>query len=360
MARRTRAHVVRVFPPAPHGGVMPYAFAGARMMLGTAPDCSLVIEAAGVSTHHARLDRPRTGAALRAFARGDAPVYVNGLRVPREGADLHPGAVLRLGEAVFLHRQWTEEQAAAAGLPPLPGPVNACHPTVVRGLRRLQQRRHSGGAFWLCGEDGCGRSIVIDHMRALLEESSERDWITGGPSFETAETPPPEADPTRTLHLPPLRHRGEDVLVLMTALNGGTLPSLTTELVEALLLYDWPGNIRELRLSVARAHSPRFGVADPARWQLSDFPDVQRHHGELTGSQDPITVQTPKRDLPGTEPEMRRLLDAHWWRIHPLAAATGQSRADVLRHIFALGIREPWWRADPASVSPSADLSAVK
>ncbi|MCO4768586.1 MAG: FHA domain-containing protein [Deltaproteobacteria bacterium] len=319
------------------------------MTLGTADDCSIRLEGTGIAPHHARLDRLRSGSTLRAFPLGEAPVWINGRRVPKGGQDLEEGAVLRLGDVVLLHRQWLDEEAQSAALPPLPGPVNSCHPTVVRGLLRLQGKRHSGGTFWLTGEEGCGRSVVIYHLRALLEESSERDWITGGPSFESAAEAPPDADPSRTLALPPLRNRGEDLLVLMASICGGALPHLSPQLVEALLLYDWPGNIRELRLSVARCHDPRFGAEDIERWDLPDFPDVQRHYGERVGTHDPITLQAPKRDLPGTEPEMRRLLDAHWWRIHPLAAATGQSRSDVLAHIFSLGIREPWWRADPGA-----------
>jgi len=344
MVRAARAHLVRIHPPAPHGGVEAYPFEGARMTLGTAANCSVTMPDLGIEARHAQLDRLRDGTALRVSAVQDAHTYVNGRKVGQEGADAPLGAVIRLGGVVLLHRSWTDEEAKAASLPPLPGPVNTCHPMVVDGLRRLQQRRHDGGTFWVIGESGCGRSVVMDHLRALLEESSGRDWITGGPSLEAAAQPPDDADPVRTIILPPLRDRGEDMLVLMTSMNGGSLPRLAPELVEALLLYDWPGNIRELRLTVARAHDTRFGAADSERWELPDFPDVKRYVDELTGGQDPITLQAPKRPLPRTEPEMRRLLDAHWWRIYPLAAATGQSRRAVLQHIFALGIREPWWR----------------
>lgn len=345
MSRRLRAHLVRLFPPAPHGGVVPHPFEGARMTLGTSPDCSVVLDEGtpGIAPLHARLDRMRDGKGLRAFAR-DGAVWVDGRPVGAKGAAVSGGSVVRLEGAVFLVRLWDEDEAAAAALSPLPGPVNSCHPTVVRGLRRLQGWRHGGGTFWVVGEDGCGRSVVIDHLRALVEESSGRDWITGGPSLEAAAEAPPSADPDRTLLLPPLRDRGEDLLVLITALCGGHLPQLAPDLVEAMLLYDWPGNIRELRLAVARAHDPRFGAEDPSSWKITDFPDVQRYVSELTGAGDPITVQSPKRPLPTTEPEMRTQLDAHWWRIHTLAAATGHSRAEVLRHLFSLGIREPWRR----------------
>lgn len=344
MARRARAHLARVFPSAPHGGVEGYAFEGARMTVGTATNCSITLPAGHAAPRHARIDRPRSGTTVRVIPIGEEPVYVDGCVVPPNGADLVDGGVLRVGGVILLHRQWTNEEAAVASLPPLPGPVNSCHPTVVDGLRRLQARRHDGGTFWVVGEEGCGRSVVMDHLRALLEESSGRDWITGGPNLEAASSPPPEASPERTLAMPPLRDRGEDMLVLMSSMNGGSLPRLSIELVEGLLIYDWPGNIRELRLSMARAHDPRFGAERSERWYLPDFPDVKRFVDERAGRQDPITLQAPQRNLPSTEPEMRRILDAHWWRIYPLSAATGQSRAQVLAHIFGLGIREPWRR----------------
>lgn len=62
--------------------------------------------------------------------------------------------------------------------------------------------------------------------------------------------------------LPPLRERGEDILLLFTRFAAaasqaaGRAPGdLPTETVEALLVYPWPGNVRELR-SVAE----RFGM----------------------------------------------------------------------------------------------------
>ncbi|CAN5524765.1 sigma-54 dependent transcriptional regulator [soil metagenome] len=61
------------------------------------------------------------------------------------------------------------------------------------------------------------------------------------------------------IHLPPLRERGEDVLLLAehfltTLAEQYDLPPLplTTKLRQALLAHDWPGNVRELRTTLAR------------------------------------------------------------------------------------------------------------
>ena len=344
-ARSERAHLVRIFPPAPHGGVDVTAFEGSRMTLGRGSNCSITLDMRGLDDEHARVERPRTGTALRVQdLDSGGGTFVQGRRVPKRGLDLPVGGTLRLGGAVFVHTRWTDEAAQMASWSPLPGPVNSCAPSVVEGLRRLQKKRYDAGTFWICGASGAGRSVVIEHLRALVEISSGGDWITGGVEFVPCATPPADADPTRTLVLPPLKDRPEDLLVLLAALNGGALPRLTARLVEGLALYDWPGNIRELRLALARAHDPRYAPPESARWTLELFPDCARFAGEATGGEDPLTLQTPERPLPTTVKGMRALLDAHSWRIFQVAAATGRSRRSVLDHVFDLGIREPWER----------------
>jgi two-component system response regulator HydG len=63
-----------------------------------------------------------------------------------------------------------------------------------------------------------------------------------------------------TLELPPLKERGDDVLLLaehflqtLCAQYGLPRPNLTAEVQEALRRAPWPGNVRELRNSIERA-----------------------------------------------------------------------------------------------------------
>ncbi|CAN5821311.1 sigma-54 dependent transcriptional regulator [soil metagenome] len=63
-----------------------------------------------------------------------------------------------------------------------------------------------------------------------------------------------------TLHLPPLRERPEDVLVLaehflarFAGQRGKEPPSLSPQTLEALQTHDWPGNVRELENALERA-----------------------------------------------------------------------------------------------------------
>ncbi|HEX8274357.1 MAG TPA: sigma-54 dependent transcriptional regulator [Longimicrobiaceae bacterium] len=62
------------------------------------------------------------------------------------------------------------------------------------------------------------------------------------------------------IHLPPLRERGEDVLLLVqhflerfSELHGKPCPAVPAEVHAALLRHAWPGNVRELRNAVERA-----------------------------------------------------------------------------------------------------------
>ncbi|MEX0967332.1 MAG: sigma-54 dependent transcriptional regulator [Bacteroidia bacterium] len=62
------------------------------------------------------------------------------------------------------------------------------------------------------------------------------------------------------IHLPPLRDRGNDIIILakhflaeFTASNRLGKKTLSKEVIEALLLHDWPGNIRELKSLIERA-----------------------------------------------------------------------------------------------------------
>ena len=80
---------------------------------------------------------------------------------------------------------------------------------------------------------------------------------------------------TVVLRLPPLRERGDDVLLVTAALlrrlaaeHGLPEPPLTAEVRDRLVAHPWPGNIRELRNAVERALllSPE-GTLDPEEFR---------------------------------------------------------------------------------------------
>ena len=62
------------------------------------------------------------------------------------------------------------------------------------------------------------------------------------------------------LDLPPLRERRDDLLLLIEALltrlaaeNGGEIKALSSEALDAVVVYDWPGNVRELENALEHA-----------------------------------------------------------------------------------------------------------
>ena len=84
-----------------------------------------------------------------------------------------------------------------------------------------------------------------------LEQEVQRNQFRGDLYFRLA---------VILLHLPPLRERGEDVLLLadhflhqFSAKYGKQVRRLDDEARDALLLYPWPGNVRELSHVIERA-----------------------------------------------------------------------------------------------------------
>jgi transcriptional regulator with GAF, ATPase, and Fis domain len=62
------------------------------------------------------------------------------------------------------------------------------------------------------------------------------------------------------IHLPPLRERGEDIIILSKSFlqsfckeNNMQQVSLSKEAIKMLLEYPWPGNVREIKSVIERA-----------------------------------------------------------------------------------------------------------
>ncbi len=90
-----------------------------------------------------------------------------------------------------------------------------------------------------------------------------------------------------SIHLPPLRERGDDILLLLAhfleELSGqGKLPRRTfgDETLEILLKHTWPGNVRELRNLVERllilSSGPVILPSDLPPLQTGEIPDSER------------------------------------------------------------------------------------
>src|SRR5438093_1238501 len=142
------------------------------------------------------------------------------------------------------------------------------------------------------------------------------------------------------IHLPPLRERGDDVLLLADRFvrqlgsNMGKLePGLSREARELLVAHSWPGNIRELQNAIERA----LILADGGLIAAGQLGIAQRP---------PHDVATPVTPTPGLERptgaralgdlEKQMIVDA-LHRAHGnksrAAAALGLSRTQLLRRV---------------------------
>ncbi len=88
------------------------------------------------------------------------------------------------------------------------------------------------------------------------------------------------------IHLPPLRDRGDDILLLVghfaekfSREHGGMAPEMSADVLESLRGYGWPGNVRELENVVQRL----VVMSDGERIDVPDLPTVMRFHAVSNG-----------------------------------------------------------------------------
>lgn len=134
------------------------------------------------------------------------------------------------------------------------------------------------------------------------------------------------------IHLPPLRHRKEDIPLLVEYfLNAyprvGDLPPIGADVMQAFMQYDWPGNIREL-------HNTLYRYLTLGRVQLGSF-----QIGASTPGLVPQMVNTLPSDA-GRQKVQRVLQE-------PLASALDRFERDYLHDILC---RNEWKRAETADI----------
>jgi len=94
------------------------------------------------------------------------------------------------------------------------------------------------------------------------------------------------------INLPPLRERGEDILLLANHFiknfrerYGRKIEGLSQEAQKLLLSYPWPGNVRELENAIARACALTTGpLIKPEDLRLEDALELEREGGSLRES----------------------------------------------------------------------------
>ena len=150
--------------------------------------------------------------------------------------------------------------------------------------------------------------------------------------------------------LPTLRERREDILTLLGHFFG-TTPQLTPRLAEALLLYDWPHNVREL---VYLAHDlRRKAEIDPELdLPLIEARLLRRACGEIAAAdgETSSTSSIPPADgsaPPSSEgPKLTRETLERWgletrWNVSRMAKFAGLSRRQLSRLLDKFGFPRP-------------------
>lgn len=104
------------------------------------------------------------------------------------------------------------------------------------------------------------------------------------------------------IHIPPLRERQEDIPLLVNSFvkrfssqYEKPVKGVTPEAMEVLMQYPWPGNIRELKNSLARA----IILSKGSLLEDRDFPDKSQQQGEISSlrGEKPAFLEIPQDGL---------------------------------------------------------------
>jgi DNA-binding NtrC family response regulator len=149
-----------------------------------------------------------------------------------------------------------------------------------------------------------------------------------------------------TLRLPPLRERRQEMGYLVTELAQkhaqSRAPSLDAKLVEALCLYDWPGNLRELDQLVRRlislyADQPKLGLLHLPQHMLLRHKALEPPSGPAgvppqAGVRPDASLPDDQRSAePLTRQRLERVLRATGGNIRHAATELGIRRQDFYR-----------------------------
>lgn len=145
--------------------------------------------------------------------------------------------------------------------------------------------------------------------------------------------------------IPPLRDHKDDVRALAEHFLTGNPDShhhvpLSPEVIEALMSYDYPGNVRELRNVVERASILAYGdVLRPEHLVFENAPDLQQPISDFTESTS--NLLTPKERI--TDERVMEALHRSGGHRGRAAALLGVSERTLYRHVSRLRskIKEP-------------------
>jgi DNA-binding NtrC family response regulator len=145
-----------------------------------------------------------------------------------------------------------------------------------------------------------------------------------------------------TIHLPPLRERREDILDLARLFLERESPpaSVTPAAAEALLLYGWPRNVRELE-TVMGAASIRAGEGRAIRCE--DLPAVisaPMTDSKAPRAEPPLALLVPGDQVPSVS-DLRLVMDRFEGNVARVAEYFGKDRKQIYRWLERAGTDPP-------------------
>ncbi len=155
------------------------------------------------------------------------------------------------------------------------------------------------------------------------------------------------------IKLPPLRHRRDDIPLLvdhfLKRYAQNNPPKLVNaEAMELLMKYDWPGNVRELENVMERALIlDEGGVIGP-----EDLPDKIRFGAAHRGS---LIIDSPTLTLEELEKEyILKVLSYTRWQKKKASDLLGINASTLYRKLIAYGVEKPGAEPDGEMQEPQA------
>lgn len=199
-----------------------------------------------------------------------------------------------------------------------------------------------------------GSSALVDYSARLLAATNRDLWKAVQAGLFRADLFARLA--AHVVKLPPLRQRPEDILLLLRAQLVDPAIALTPRLVEALLLYRWPLNVRELvqlagHLRVAARTDPLLDLPLLTDRLLAPLDRAAGMQVPLLATELAAASIPPGSPEPDAKPDllstatmpsretMVRLLQEHHGIINRVAKVVQRSRRQVYRWMEQYGIR---------------------
>jgi DNA-binding NtrC family response regulator len=139
--------------------------------------------------------------------------------------------------------------------------------------------------------------------------------------------------------LPPLRHRRDDIPVLVDHFLKKLAPQAGTKIItkdalEVLMKYDWPGNVRELENAIERS----VILDEGGTIEVEDLPEKIRFGTTPKGS---LVIDSPNMSLEELEREyILKVLDYTRWQKKRASEILGINASTLYRKLLAYGLEK--------------------